>query len=138
MSRESETEAKEIETMKEETESNTEIEAASDRISVNYKLENPNEKIPYVVPLGKEYNFEGEIIKEVDLSGLEDLTTLDAQKLDRVMAKMQHYPTKKFEDILYAKHIAMMATGLPVEFFNGLSFKDMMSIASRVKIYFLY
>lgn len=128
---------KENEFMNEEAEDNAELEAASDSASVDGE-ENINDKISYVVPLTKGYDLEGEIIKEVDLSGLEDLTTKDAQEVDRVMAKMKYYPQNKFKDILYTKHIAMRATGLPIEFFNSLSFKDMQSISSRVAIYFLY
>lgn len=122
-----------------EEEVNAELEAASDSVSAgNGGEENVNEKIPYVVPLTKGYEFDGEIIKEVDLSGLEDLTTLDGQEIDRAMAKLNHYPKDKFRDTLYTKHIAMRASGLPVEFFNSLSLKNMQAITSRVAIYFLY
>lgn len=132
----------ENESMKEmeskEMEEATELEAAADSISLQEDAGNINDRIPYVIPLEKEYDLDGKKIKEVDLSGLEDLTTLDAQEIDSVMSKMKYYPQNKFKDILYTKHIAMRATGLPVEFFNSLSFKDMQSITSRVAIYFLY
>lgn len=128
-----------MESMNEETENDAELEAASDSASAdNIEEEDLNAKIPYTVPLSKEYKLDGEIIKEVDLSGLEDLTTIDGQELDRVMAKMNYRPKDKFRDILYTKHIAMRASGLPIEFFNSLSLKDMQAITSRVAVYFLY
>lgn len=122
----------------EEIMENAGLEAAADSISVKNDTENVNEKISYVIPLSKPYKLDGETIKEVDLSGLEDLTTIDAQEVDGVMSKMKHHPQSKFTDTLYTKHVAMRATGLPIEFFNALSFKDMQNITARVSIYFLF
>ncbi len=99
---------------------------------------NINERLPYVIPLSKTYKFEGEDIKEVDLSGLEDLTTTDGEYVDRIMAKMNYHPRDKFRDITYTKHIAMRATNLPIEFFNMLKLKDQQVITSRIGIYFLF
>lgn len=53
------------------------------------------------------------------------------------MDKLKHHPQNKFRDIMYTKHIAIKVTGLPVEFFNGLSWKDMEAVTSRIAIYFL-
>lgn len=97
-----------------------------------------NERIPYVVPLSKTYKFDGEEIREIDLSGLEDLTTADGEYVDRVMAKLNYHPRDKFRDITYTKHIAMRVTNLPIEFFNMLKWKDQQAITSRIGIYFLF
>lgn len=99
---------------------------------------NINERVPYVIPLSKTYKFEGEDIKEVDLSGLEDLTTTDGEYVDRVMVKMNYHPRDKFRDITYTKHIAMRVTNLPIEFFNMLKWKDQQAITSRIALYFLF
>jgi hypothetical protein len=115
-----------------------ELEAAADSTAKNSDDKNINETIPYVVKLTQTYNFEGREISEVDLSGLEDLTTADAEYIERVMAKLKHHPTDKFRDYVYTKHIAMKVTNLPIEFFNSLKWKDMDSIKSRVAVYFLY
>lgn len=133
----------EAETEGENAESETEeekaaLEAAADAVSANTDGKGINESLSYIVPLSREYRIMDKIVKEVDLSGLEDLTTLDAQEIDRVMAKMNYSPRNKFRDTLYTKHLAMRATGLPVEFFNMLNIKDMEAITSRVAIYFLY
>lgn len=124
----------------EETEDKAALEAAADNSAQTEETanENINEKIPYIVTLSKVYDLEGKEIKEVDLSGLEDLTTADGEYIDRVMAKMNYHPRDKFRDITYTKHIAMKVTGLPIEFFNMLRWKDQQAITSRIAVYFLY
>lgn len=125
------------------TEEAADVEAAADA-TAQFAEENANEelglneKLPYVINLSKTYNFGGKEIKSVDLSGLEDLTTADAEYIDRVMAKMNYHPRNKYNDITYTKHIAMRVTNLPIEFFNFLKWKDQQAITSRIAIYFLY
>lgn len=97
-----------------------------------------NEQVPYVVQLSKTYQFEGQKIREVDLSGLEDLTTADGEYIDRVMMKLNYHPRDKFRDLTYTKHIAMQVTNLPIEFFNMLKWKDQQRITSRIALYFLF
>lgn len=128
----------ETEEMMNEKDAQAEMEAAADYTAeAGRTAEEVNEQMPYVVPLSKEYDLDGKKIKEVDLSRLEEMTTADAQDIDRVMERMRHNPQNKFRDIMYTKHIAMRVTGLPVEFFNGLLWKDMELISSRITIYFL-
>jgi hypothetical protein len=121
-----------------EEEARAELEASADVTGRDSDDGNINDKIPYVVKLTQTYDFEGEKISEVDLSGLEDLTTADAEYIERVMDKLRHHPTDKFRDYTYTKHIAMKVTNLPIEFFNSLKWKDMDSVKSRVAVYFLY
>jgi hypothetical protein len=96
------------------------------------------EKIGYQVRLSREYDFNGKKISEIDLSGMENLTTVDAQEVDRSMAKAGHHPRVKYGDTLFSKLVAMRATGLPEDFFNLLRWKDMDEITSRVSAYFLF
>ncbi|MGN0338659.1 MAG: hypothetical protein ACI4EE_14290 [Lachnospiraceae bacterium] len=125
-----------------EAEEKAAMEAAADSTAAaaeqNASDLNINERMPYTVTLSKAYNLEGKEIKEVDLSGLEDLTTADAEYIERVMEKLNHYPRNRFKDITYTKHIAMKVTNLPIEFFNSLKWKDQQAITSRIGIYFLY
>lgn len=114
------------------------IEASADNSAKETDLEDINDILPYVIPLSKAYNLEGKEISEVDLSGLDDLTTTDGEYVDRVIAKMGYHPKDKFRDITYIKHIAMRVTNLPIEFFNSLKWKDMQTIASRITVYFLF
>ena len=125
--------------MTEETEEKAALEAAADNSAKEETgNEDVNEKIPYIIPLSKTYDLEGKKIKEVDLSGLEDLTTADGEYIDRVIAKMNYHPRDKFRDITYTKHIAMKVTGLPIEFFNMLRWKDQQAITSRIAVYYLF
>lgn len=123
----------------EEMEEFTAVEAASDSSAQAAGAElDFNKSVPYVIPLSKTYRFEGEEIREIDLSGLEDLTTADGEYVDRVMVKLNHHPRDKFRDITYTKHIAMRVTNLPIEFFNMLKWKDQQTITSRIALYFLF
>ncbi len=123
----------------EEMEELASVEAAADSSAqaADAKLDF-NKSVPYVIPLSKTYRFEGEEIKQIDLSGLEDLTTADGEYVDRVMVKLNHHPRDKFRDITYTKHIAMRVTNLPIEFFNMLKWKDQQTITSRIALYFLF
>ena len=115
------------------------VEAAADNSAqdAGIDMENINDKLPYVIQLSKVYHLDGKEIREVDLSGLEDLTTKDGEHIDRVMSKMGYHPKDKFRDLTYTKHIAMRVTNLPIEFFNSLRWKDLQAISSRISVYFL-
>lgn len=108
-----------------------------DRNSV--KNEDPTKvQIPYVVKLSRAYDKgNGEKIDTIDLSGMENLTTMDAQEVDQIVSKLGYVPRNKWRDTLYTKHVAVKATGLTVEFFNALAWKDMEDITSMVAVYFL-
>lgn len=108
-----------------------------DRNSV--KSEDPTKvQIPYVVKLSRAYDKgNGEKIDTIDLSGMENLTTMDAQEVDQIVSKLGYVPRNKWRDTLYTKHVAVKATGLTVEFFNALAWKDMEKITSTVTVYFL-
>lgn len=108
-----------------------------DRNSV--KSEDPAKvQIPYVVKLSRAYDKgNGEKIDTIDLSGMENLTTMDAQEVDQIVSKLGYVPRNKWRDTLYTKHVAVKATGLTVEFFNALAWKDMEKITSTVTVYFL-
>ena len=119
---------------------NAELEAAADNAVKNEKdsIEKINRELSYEVELTREYDFDGERIRKVDLSGLKELTTVDGTEIDQVMERMNHEPRNKFRDLTYKKHIAMRVTGLPVEFFNNLIWKDMERIKNRITLYFLF
>ena len=119
---------------------NAELEAAADNAVKNEKgsIEKINRELSYEVELTREYDFDGDRIRKVDLSGLKELTTVDGTEIDQVMERMNHEPRNKFRDLTYTKHIAMRVTGLPVEFFNNLIWKDMERIKNRITLYFLF
>lgn len=110
--------------------------AADDRSGEKEELSVTN--IPYVVKLSKLYDLDGRKVDSIDLSGLENLTTMDAQEVDRIVNKLGHTPKSKWKDTLYTKHVAVKASGLPVEFFNSLRWKDMDNVTSVVALHFLF
>jgi hypothetical protein len=121
------------EVLQEENTDSADMMAEADRSSGD----DAQTAIPYVVKLSKIYSWEGREIDSVDLTGLEDLTTKDAQEVDRIVSKLGHAPRNKWRDTLYTKHVAVKASGLPVEFFNQLRWRDMEEITSTVAYYFL-
>lgn len=127
-----------------EKETRTESEAMenanlmADADSASGNTEKPaNIHIPYIVKLSQAYDLDGKDIDRVDLTGLESLTTMDAQEVDQIVSRIGHTPGNKWRDTLYTKHVAVKASGLPVEFFNKLRWKDMNEITSVVALHFL-
>ena len=117
------------------SEEEADLTAASDSISSDGE-ELP--KIEYKVTFKKPYTFGDETVKELDLSRLYDLTTIDAQEVDRVMNRLNHtIRGSKFADTLYVKHIAMRATGYSADFFNQLKWSDMEEIKSKIMLFFM-
>ncbi len=86
----------------------------------------------------KPYTFEGKTYTEIDLSPITGFNTRDMQAIETAFAKTRHAPEKKWFDVLYMKIIAMRATGLPVEFFDGMLMKDFLEIEARIRAYFLF
>ena len=110
--------------------------AASDSISEE-EVEVP--EVDFVYKLKKPRSWNGEMIESVDVSGLENLTTLDAQEIETTMRQLKHVPQgNKFQDTLYCKHILMKVTGYPADFFNLLSMKDMEELKARVHLFFVF
>lgn len=126
------------------------LEAEADEVA-SAGREVPEEDMPeedtdgeyrFKVEFFKEYAFDNGVevkkIKSIDLSGLLDLTTIDAERFDRILIKTGHRPQNKFTDTTYCKHVAAHVTGLPVEFFNTLSMRDMLVVMGMVHNYFLF
>ncbi len=101
--------------------------------------ENPDESADsYIVQFRRTYIWKDEEITQLDMSGLEHLTTRDGEYVDRVLARLNHAPRNKFTDTLYCKHIAVRATGIAMDFFNMLDIRDMLLIVAKVNYYFLF
>lgn len=111
------------------------MEAKADAVSAPEQEE--DKKFNFLsVPLSKEYDFEGKKIKNVDLHGLLKMTTLDMQATDLMMQEAGRTPANKLKDTFYLKHMAVRASGMPVEFFNQLNIKDINAVTSSVMLYF--
>lgn len=102
-------------------------------------LEKLMDKFPYQVKLKKPYNWNGKEISEIDLIGLDTMTTRDMEVIDREMREIRYKvdPDTKFTDTVYVKHLVSRITGLPTDFFDLMRVKDMQEIISVVRLYFL-
>lgn len=102
------------------------------------KIDREEEKVDNIIKLSQKYSFEGEIIEQIDLTGLEDVTALQMQKAESKYRKITKNVSSTPELTLdYALAMANTLTGLPIEFLQRMSGKDATKIKSRV-INFLY
>lgn len=103
------------------------------------KKEEFNETEFMVVKLSKPYvSDEGKTITEVDLNKLENLTGGDMVAINRMMKKRGNTDASPEMTMEFAFFAAMQATGIPLEFFYGLSMKDSMRIKTRVNYFLMY
>lgn len=86
----------------------------------------------YAVKLSKPYEFEGSTFTEVDLSGLEKLTTRDMLAADKHLSRGGNISVMPELTLDYALFLAARAAELPIEFFMGLSPRDAVKIKNRV------
>lgn len=119
---------KEVETVKD-------IEVVqNDVVVVENSKENESE---YIVDLAKVYNFEGEQISHIDLSGLNNLTGNDMIKANKVLAASGVSTVSPETNLEYCLVLASAATGKPIEFFKGLRLRDTVKVKTAV-INFLF
>ncbi len=102
-------------------------------------IEEKEPELEYTVKFNPPHIYEGEEYTELDLSKVRELSTKDAELLDRTMQLMKHYPGgNKFNDSTYMKHMAIMVTGKPIEFFNTMSMRNFEEVKGRLMMYFLF
>lgn len=82
-----------------------------------------------VVKLSKTYNFEGDMVSEIDLSGIEDLTAKSMMKAERALTAAGEVSVMPQNNLRYCLIIASECTQYPIEFYEMLNMKD----ATRVK-----
>lgn len=89
-----------------------------------------------VIKLSRTYDFEGEKIKEIDMSGLEEITANDMIKANKVLNNNGTVTVLPETNLEYTLIIAASASGLPIEFFKILVPKDAMKVKNRVTSFF--
>ena len=77
--------------------------------------------------LSKEYDFEGQKIGEIDLSGLDNLTAADMIQANKVLTNNGTVSVLEYDLI-----IAAGALKMPIEFFKQLKPKDALALKNRV------
>lgn len=86
----------------------------------------------YTIVLKKPYKFEGKEYKEIDLSGLENLSTRDLIDADKQFTTSGQMALMNEMTTGYSCIIAAKATGKPVEFFEGLPAGDGLKLKNMV------
>ena len=93
---------------------------------------------PFLVEFLREYQWDHEPVKSIDMSGLTELSAADGERFDRVLAKLGHAPGNKFNDTTYCRLVAQHVTKYPADFFKKLDIRDMFIVIAKVYNYFLY
>lgn len=89
-----------------------------------------------IVKLSKTYDFEGDKIKTLDFSGLENITANDMIKANRVLNNSGTVTVLPETNLEYTLIIAASATGVPIEFFKQLVPRDAMKVKNKVTSFF--
>lgn len=89
-----------------------------------------------LVEFKKPYRFEDKEYTEVDLAGLEDLSTKDMIEAEKRLARSGVFTPLPEMNINYVCIMAAKAAKLPVEFFEGLPPREMEKFKNKVTIFF--
>lgn len=84
-----------------------------------------------IIRFGKTYLFEGKEYKEVDLSGMEDMTGEDMIAVNKMMGRSGIGVSTEVT-LEYACYFAGRAAELPVEFFLKLPAREAVKVKNRV------
>ena len=76
--------------------------------------------------------FKGKEYREIDLSGIADMNSMQESEAENRMAREGFVVTETSFNYLYACVIASMATGLPEEFFTGLPVCEAVKLKNAV------
>lgn len=104
-------------------------------VNVN-KTEEKAKENDLLVNFTRTYKFEEKEIAEVDLSGMDNLTTKDMIKANKVLQSNGTFSAVPEMTMEYAVVIAASATGIPVEFYNNLSPRDAIKLKTKVTGFF--
>ena len=94
-------------------------------------------KKDYIISFSKPYTFEGTEYKEIDLSGLEDLTSEDLENADSQFSMSGKFDAMRESSTAYCMLLSATATKKPIEFFKKLGAKDTVKIKMVVSNFLL-
>lgn len=86
----------------------------------------------HVMRLEKPYFFDGKEYREINLSGVADLNSMQESAAENYIAREGFVVTETSFNYLFACVIASMATELPVEFFMGLPICETVKLKNAV------
>lgn len=89
-----------------------------------------------LVVFKKPYRFEGKDYTEIDLAGLDNLSTKDLREAEKRLARSGVFTPLPEMTIDYVCTMAAKASGMPVEFFDGLRPSEMEKVKNKVTNFF--
>lgn len=89
-----------------------------------------------VVKFTRSYSFEGKSYSEVDLAGMDDLTAKDMMEAEKYLFKTGTVSALPDQAVGYVCFIASKISDQPIEFFMGLSPRDMNRVKNKVTGFF--
>jgi len=104
--------------------------------NTEFTQEEINELEERVLKLSKTYNFEGEEINTVDLSGLDNVSANQMIQAQKMITKSGNTTALLETNIEYLLILASFASGRPIEFFKKLNAKDVVKVKNRVTGFF--
>ena len=90
----------------------------------------------HVVELSRTYEFEGEKISQIDLSGLEDVTAETMIKAGKVLVGAGDVQVLPENSLHYTLVIAAECTKYPIEFYKRLKPRDAIRIKNKITLFF--
>ena len=99
--------------------------------------EKAKEPEDFIIRFEKPYAFEHKTYAGVDLSGLNNLCSKDIWKINRSYRNAGNIGLLQEMDAEYTARVAARASGMPIEFFEGLSLPDMIKIRTMVSNFFM-
>ena len=89
----------------------------------------------YVLKFSKPYEFEGERYNEIDLSGLEELSSSDLIKAQKIMERQGTVSFMPEMTLEYACIVASLSTKQPIEFFKCLPAKEGIKLKNKIMVF---
>lgn len=89
-----------------------------------------------VVKFSRSYTFEGKSYSEVDLAGMDNLTAKDMIEAEKYLFKTGTVSALPDQAVGYVCFIASRISDQPIEFFMGLSPRDMNRVKNKVTGFF--
>lgn len=94
------------------------------------------EEDDFIIRFQRTYHFEGKTYAGVDLSGLKSLRAKDVWKINRNYRNAGNIGLLQEMDSEYTARVAARASGMPVEFFEGMELPDMIKVRTKVSDFF--
>ena len=95
-------------------------------LNINTQTEN------HVMKFEKPYVFDGKEYREIDLSGIADITSMNESEAENRLVRAGFTITEVTSLYLYSCIIASMVTGQPEDFFTGLPFEEVLKLRVAV------